>query len=96
MADKVMNSVELNIQLLSADGLASRIIKIDNPKLFDYDEARAVVEAAFSPCWGRSSSDTSTAKDIFFFYDDNDKTVPMTQIGTIEQVSVVKTIRRYD
>lgn len=96
MADKITETKELNIQLLSADGSASRILKVDNPITFSTLTGRGYVEAALAPAFARSTSDTTVAADTFFFYDDNDETIPLTQIGTIEQVTIEKTVRRYD
>lgn len=95
MADKVTYTEELNVQLLSADGSRSRIIKIDNPVNMSEATGRASVEAAFAPCFGWATSDTTTAPSVFFFNDDNDDTFPMTQIGTIERITTEKTVRHF-
>lgn len=97
MADKVYYTRELNVQLLSADGSASRIIKIANPTTFPTDGGREIIEKAFAPMLGYATTDTSEAPTTYFFFDDNERdySTPMVKIGEIEQVTVEKTVRRY-
>lgn len=93
--DKVTTTVELNIQLLSEDGQASRIIKVDNAAILPAATGRATIEAALEPAFAHVSSDTSSST-VSFFYDDTDYRIPMTRIGTIEWVHTERTVRVFE
>lgn len=96
MADTLTTSVELNVQLLSEDGNASRIIKIANPdtEMLPAEGGRGVVERTLSPILGYAASDAATASS-YFFYDDASTyyDTPMTRFGTIEIVAITKSVR---
>lgn len=67
-----------------------RNIRIPNP-IAKNNITRAAVETAFAPATSATAtSDTNSAK-VAFFMDDNDPTVPLTNIGTIEYVETTRT-----
>lgn len=92
MAAKITEENYMNVQLLSADGQATRIIRIDNPTPLPEVGGRDTVVNALAPVLFPTL--TGTTDVIPFFYDDNDESIPMTQIGDIEQISIEKSVKR--
>lgn len=92
MANTITTTRELVVELYGErDGEKyGRNIRIPNPIAVN-NITRSGVEAAFAAATSATAtSDTSSAK-VAFFYDDNDPTVPLTNVGSIEFVETTRT-----
>lgn len=95
MATEITNLLELNIYLASADGTATRTLKVVNPRT---DVTLAEVTTALAPMVGNTLSDGSGTA-IYFFYDDGNQggyDQPMTTITGAEVVRTVKEVTRLE
>jgi len=92
MASIITTTKELVVELYGEkDGdKYGRNFRIPNP-IAKNNITRAAVENAFAAATSATAtSDTGSAK-VGFFMDDNDPTVPLTNVGAIEYVETTRT-----